>query len=176
MIVGVTASRGGLTAGQYQLGHRLLTAYAGQPGQPEMHMGDCLGGDEQLAHIAHAVKPKFRITAHPPIKGDFRAYYRADVILAPLPYGVRNQNIVNAVNAACNAKGGPGSVLLAFPSYPRQRFAGSGTWQTIIRAKHGGESPCPTIICIPDGRWIVYEDGYVIDSMRFGIPAEARKG
>lgn len=92
MIVGITATRQGLTVYQQW---RLSRALA-DPSVVEAHHGDCIGGDAEFHALCkeHGV----RVVVHPPINPKLRAFCAGDTILPEDDYLARNRSIVNAVD------------------------------------------------------------------------------
>lgn len=131
MIVGVTGSRIGLTMQQSEKARGLLV----MANADELHHGDCVGADEELARFAANLG--VRTVAHPPTNIRHRAYHESSRVLPPKDYRRRNIDIVNACD-----------VLWAFPSGEEGDQPRSGTWMTVRIAR---QSRKPIIIVTPDG-------------------------
>jgi len=130
MKVGFTGTREGMTEDQKETLYKLLL----DPLPDEFHHGDCVGADEEAAEIASELG--IQVVAHPPDDSKLRAYYEHnDKTLVPIPYLVRNMNIVDEVEW-----------LIAAPKNRVDKRG--GTWYTIRYAK--GNLIDNTIIW-PDG-------------------------
>lgn len=93
----------------------------------ELHYGDCVGAD----HIAFLAAKNLGIwtVSHPPEDPKFRSFSPADEIREPLPYLIRNHNIVDETD-----------LLITLPKDPEEEeWRGSGTWATIRYAKSQGK-------------------------------------
>lgn len=141
LVLGVTATRNGLTPQQGRVAALILRGTSAHPIR-ELHHGDCVGGDADLDHIASALGV-YRVI-HPPDNPALRAYclpedadpYTLGRVLEPLPYKVRNKRIVHS--CWC---------LLAFPATIREQPYG-GTWSTVRYARSRG---VPLVLVRPDG-------------------------
>lgn len=131
MQVGFTGTQRGMTEAQWATLWHLLVARA--PG--DFHEGDCIGSDAQAAHGARLAG--FRIIGHPPGNPTKRAHFSADEWRKPLPYLVRNHNIVDASEE-----------MLATPSEFEEQLR-SGAWTTIRYARKVGRR---VAVILPDGR------------------------
>ncbi len=129
MNIGITGTRYGTTHEQLQEG--VLIILREEP--DEVHHGDCVGAD---AEVHHAVGYDQWIVKHPPIDSKHRAWCEGGLCRDPLPYHVRNHNIVDETD-----------LLLAFPDGPERLR--SGTWSTVRYAEATGK---PVTIIYPDGR------------------------
>lgn len=99
------------------------------------HHGDCVGSDLQ-AHNTIKKHTSAKVCVHPPEVQTKRAFAKgATFTYDPLPYLVRNKNIVNRC-----------SLLIATPSGPEELR--SGTWSTVRYAKRIAR---PVTIIYPDG-------------------------
>lgn len=113
MIVGMTGSRYGISPkASMQLELFLL-----ENDIKEVHHGDCVGADTHFHN--EAVSQKIKTVVHPPNIKKLRSFCQGDVTKKPLPYLVRNRNIVNGSD-----------MLIAFPS-TKHEVIRSGTWYTI---------------------------------------------
>lgn len=131
MKVGVTGTRSGMNDEQSRLVRNYLTS---RNGITELHHGDCVGVDEQVAILAAEVGIK--VVCHPPIKTELRAYHRSDDFREPLSYFARNRQIVDECD-----------VLLVVP-YQNSWQNNGGTWYTHDYAKKTGK---PTMVFFPNG-------------------------
>jgi hypothetical protein len=142
-VVGVTASRHDLPPVQLETCAAIMYGL----GTTELHEGECVGGDSQLA--GRAVWLGIRIVAHPPEDDRLRAIgSRFDDLTAedgspaqvtwlePRPYRDRNLDIVEASQAVIVAPGQDREVVR------------SGTWQTKRMAVARQR---PLVIVWPDG-------------------------
>lgn len=133
MILGVTASRAGLSEPQWVWLNELVCR------ADELHHGACVGGDEAAHRIAW--EHGLRIVMHPPVDEKlmmdlepWRGLERV-TILPPKDYLSRDRDIVTASHQ-----------LAVCPNGPWRR--GSGTWYTSDYAESLGKVP---MICYPDG-------------------------
>ena len=129
-VVGVTASRLGLTEQQKAVASKILNATT------ELHHGDCTGGDYDLHVITRTVAPEAKIVIHPPEKEDLRAWCVGDVLLEPRGYRLRDGDIVAASH-----------VLVAFP-HTMFEITRSGTWMTVRIAR---SKRVNVVVVWPDG-------------------------
>jgi hypothetical protein len=133
MHIGVTATQRGLTLNQKIVGAILLK------GATTMHNGLCIGGDEDFLRIADSMG--IMVVGHPPtIKTKMTKYVCQQLaeLRPPLPYLVRNHNIVHSSLR-----------LVAGPAEDNEVLR-SGTWSTVRYAR----SPImqrPTFIILPGG-------------------------
>ncbi|GJF04999.1 hypothetical protein [Pseudonocardia sp. D17] len=140
--VGVTATRYGLSAQQREHAHLMLRGLQLIHGADELHHGDCVGGDAEVADIARRLG--YVLVAHPPTAEGLRAFVPSDRTMPPALYLDRNRNIVDAV-----------WFLLGYPDSRLERQR-SGTWSTIRYARRTRRL-----------RMVVAPDGACID-----LPAE----
>lgn len=128
---GFTGTQHGMTAEQKRALAEMVLPFIGY----ELRHGDCVGADAEADAIAR--RAGWVRVAHPPASTSKRAWCKADVILEPQPYLVRNRDIVRA-----------SEILIAAPKgfTEEQR---SGTWTTIRYAKSLRR---PIRIIWPDGR------------------------
>lgn len=129
-VLGVTGTRNGMTQQQFEMVSWLL----GDAPFLELHHGDCIGVDAQVAQLASGLG--LHITSHPPMDFRLRAYAPAHVVLEPKPFLIRNHDIVDV----------SGTVLVV----PEQmeEIVRSGTWATFRYARKEGKR---TIVIRPDG-------------------------
>lgn len=126
--LGFTGTRQGMTVAQERQVRDWIV------GELELHHGDCVGSDAE-AHRA-AIDLGLRVVVHPPYDDKLRAFCSgADEVREPLPYLVRNRNIVDETD-----------ILIATPEGPEKLR--SGTWATIRHAQRQGK---PQFIVMPDG-------------------------
>lgn len=135
MIVGITATRKGLSGAQDVQARAALVTM----GVLRLHHGDCAGGDEAM-HVA-ARKFGIAVEIHPPNNPVLRAHCKAlpgEKVWPEKPYTDRNRDIVDAV-----------AFLLAMPENELGEYRRSGTWSTVRYARRVGR---PGIIVRPSGR------------------------
>jgi hypothetical protein len=136
--VGVTATRDGITVPQMRTLRSALRLLIEFRGAKYFHHGDCVGGDDQAAHIARWLG--YTIIGHPPMVGALRAHFPSDEDREPDDYLPRDRALVDEVG-----------LLIGMPNneFPRPRTR-SGTWYTIKYAQGSGTT---TAIIRPDGTW-----------------------
>jgi hypothetical protein len=99
----------------------------------ELHVGDCIGADEQATRIAQVVGVE--TVCHPPASAAKRAFTTGHRLILPArPYLTRDRDMVDAA-----------AVLIAGPGGPEQ--VRSGTWYTVRYARGRGK---PTVVIPPD--------------------------
>lgn len=128
-VVGVTATRAGLTQAQAARARQELSEAT------DLHHGDCLGGDAELHDIGRAVG--LWIEGHPPIDPKQRAWKKCDKLWPEKEYIERNHDIVD-----CTQR------MLAFPKSKVEEMRGSGTWATIRYARRVRRQ---LLVVYPDG-------------------------
>lgn len=119
MKIGVTGTRSGMTEQQFDGVKFYLEKFmeAREPDeQMELHHGDCVGVDVEVATLAKVIG--YKVVNHPPTKTDLRAYHESDEFREPLSYFARNRNIVDATDT-----------LLVIP-YQEEWQPNGGTWYT----------------------------------------------
>ena len=136
MIIGFTGTRLGMTSKQRDSIEAILNfmKQLKEHEPEEVHHGDCVGADEQFHRMCQL--RRLCIVIHPPDNESLRANCIGGVVLVPKPYLDRNEDIVNVSD-----------ILFAAPKGSEQ-FQGSGTWQTIRRAKRWNRN---VIIIHPEG-------------------------
>lgn len=139
MKIGFTGTQDGCTDPQFDL---LVEVLQELHEVTEAHHGDCLGADFQFTVIVDCIFGTGKIHNHPPEDNKKRAFCRADKIYDPLPYLVRNHNIVDATE-----------ILIACPKTMKEELR-SGTWATIRYAR---KQKGVIVILWPDGKY-TYED------------------
>lgn len=112
MLVGVTGTRSGMDQHQAAEVARFLVQAQGT----ELHHGDCVGVDAEVAQLARALG--YRIVCHPPEKSDLRAFEPYDIMHEPDSYFARNRRIVDTCD-----------VILVVPWQHAPQKQG-GTWYT----------------------------------------------
>jgi hypothetical protein len=135
-VVGVTATRSGLTPAQAKQLLRLLNGEMVGP-VSVLHHGDCLGGDADADAIARALS--IRRVIHPPDNPELRAMCEPGddgTVLEERPYKERNRDIVNA-----------SWLMVALPATMREQRYG-GTWSTVRYARSVGR---PLVLILPNG-------------------------
>ena len=133
MKVGFTGTRHPLTTVQTT---SLYEVFGSFDDVEELHHGDCVGADAAAHDLAWA--HGWNVVIHPPDKPDARAWCKGLSIVdvrPPLPYLVRNHNIVEATE-----------IMVAAPNGPE--YLRSGTWATVRFARQIGR---PIVIVWPDG-------------------------
>jgi hypothetical protein len=129
--VGCTGSRDGITDTQRKTIRRVLS-FLFVP-DSVLHHGDCVGADEEIAHLGYIVG--FRFHSHPPSNPRFRAFIASDAVSPTAPYLSRNWHIVRASD-----------VLVAAPK--GSETLSSGTWVTV---RYSRDMQVPAVLCWPDG-------------------------
>ena len=123
--IGITGTRAGCTP-QQRAAVKDHMAYWWDRDEPvSFHFGDCIGVDAES--FEWACDFRFATVAHPPFDPKLRAWCKADVVMPPRPYMVRNQDIVDVV-----------SELIVVPSGPEADNPRSGTWATYRMAVKAG--------------------------------------
>lgn len=128
MLIGFTGTSKGIPTLQLLGAARLLNA------DDEFHFGDCVGADAQVWYMANRIG--CWTVSHPPSNPKARAFCKANVVLTPRPYLIRNHDIVDACDK-----------LIATPHTTREEQR-SGTWATIRYARKQDKH---IIIVGPDG-------------------------
>lgn len=118
MKIGVTGTRNGATDFQIE---QIIDFFKVMTEPIELHHGDCIGVDEQVALIARECGGK--VICHPPVKPELRAFFNSDEYRTVATYFQRNRNIVNET-----------SLLLVVPNSMEWQPRG-GTWHTHDYAK-----------------------------------------
>lgn len=111
MKIGVTGTRSGMTDDQFHRYAAWLSAYEG-----ELHHGDCVGVDVEVADLAKSIGG-YHIICHPPTKSDLRAFHQSDEIRQPLSY-LSGQSMIMADEC---------DILLVIP-YQKTHQSHGGTW------------------------------------------------
>lgn len=114
--IGVTGTRSGCTEFQKMQIEGFLTHVALIHDFVELHHGDCVGVDAEVAKMAEKIGIK--IICHPPINPELRAYFKSDETREPYTYFKRNRNIVDECE-----------LLLVVP-YQMEHQPNGGTWYT----------------------------------------------
>lgn len=96
MKIGVTGTRNGMTEYQYNNIRKGLTHLKRKHDELELHHGDCIGVDIQVANMARNLGIK--VISHPPIKEDLRAFHDSDIVLKSDNYLTRDRRIVDSVD------------------------------------------------------------------------------
>ena len=99
-----------------------------------MENGDCINADHYMARVWRA-SFKGKVYGHPPDNPIRRAFFDFDDRDDPLPYGKRDQVIVDRS-------------LLLVGAPRRPEYTRSGTWMTVRMARRKG---IPIILVWPDG-------------------------
>lgn len=119
MKLGITGTRHGISLNQY----KKLIEFLKNNKIIELHHGDCLGADAQAHFLTRFLQPSCKIIVHPPIKKDWRAWCKGDIIKEELDYIVRDRDIVDSVD-----------FLIGCPKTKKEELR-SGTWTTLRYAK-----------------------------------------
>ncbi len=136
MRIGITGTRSGLTENQIKSVRKYLLEKF-QHGA-ELHHGDCVGADAEVAAIAKEIG--YKIVCHPPIKNDLRAYFLSDEEKPPFSYFARNRNIVEETDC-----------LIVCP-YQNEWQSHGGTWYTHDYAE---KKKKPILVIFPDSNEII---------------------
>jgi hypothetical protein len=125
--IGITATREGLTGPQLKTIVNRLDMLKSDNARIILHQGCCVGGDEQIAIAAHALR--IPIIAYPPDNKRFfsKIAFELSFRVEPdMPYLARNDKIIEACNVLFVA--------------PRTKFeeVRSGTWSTFRHARTFG--------------------------------------
>lgn len=123
MKIGVTGTRSGMNDRQVEDLHDFFCQL--DPEVTELHHGDCVGVDAQVAEMARMLGIK--VVCHPPIKTELRAWFSSDETREPLSYFARNRRIVEETD-----------MLLVVP-YQDEHQPNGGTWYTHDYAKKKGK-------------------------------------
>lgn len=140
MDVGVTATRDGLTIPQLirAAGFLARSVTSDNKGH-QLHHGDCIGGDDQLAELAYRMG--FENIGHPPINESKRAHNAyTHVWRPPKDYHPRNHDIVNE-----------SAIIFGAPKDYSPK-ANSGTWATIRYAQAQKKM---VYVALPDGSMLL---------------------
>lgn len=114
MKIGVTGTREGMNDRQAIAVYEYLSKLL--PGDYELHHGDCVGVDGEVAIIARSLG--FKVVCHPPEKQDLRVFHESDEFREPFGYLRRDRNIVDETE-----------LLLVVPLQNTWQSSG-GTWYT----------------------------------------------
>jgi hypothetical protein len=123
MKVGVTGTREGMTLHQKE--QFVLKLF--ELKVTEFHHGDCEGADAEAHDIVREFFPDVRIVVHPPSLTKTQAFRKGDEHRKPLPYIVRDKNIVDETE-----------FLIGAPLSDTEVWR-SGTWTTIRHARKTGK-------------------------------------
>jgi hypothetical protein len=132
MKIGITGTRSGMSLQQRTKVSEILNNL--QDDGYELHHGDCVGVDDEVALIADRFG--YTIVCHPPINDELRSYTKSDQTRSPKSYFARNRTIVEEVD-----------LLLVVP-YQMEHQNHGGTWYThdyAVKIKK------PFIVIYPDG-------------------------
>ena len=123
MKIGVTGTRSGMT---YDQSLQVEDFFADLPTdeQHELHHGDCVGVDVEVARLAALAG--YHVVCHPPLNSELRAYHESDDYRSKDSYFARNRTIVNECD-----------ILLVIPFQDEWQPNG-GTWYTHDYAKKKG--------------------------------------
>jgi hypothetical protein len=112
MKIGVTGTRSGMNPTQREQ----VFAYLKEHLPDELHHGDCVGVDVEVAEMAEQLG--VWTVCHPPINTSLRGWHRSDQFCEPLSYFARNRRIVYVCDR-----------LLVIPAQNHRQTSG-GTWYT----------------------------------------------
>jgi len=128
MKIGVTGTRKGMNKQQREAIINFLIESKAQ----ELHHGDCVGVDVEVAEIAHRIG--YLTVSHPPAKAALRANHNSNFVNESFDYFQRNRNIVDQTD-----------MLLVVPLQNQPQSKG-GTWYTHDYAVKQGK---PVVIFYP---------------------------
>lgn len=134
MKVGISGTRHGLNDKQFKEISEFLSTHF-TPGS-ELHHGDCVGVDVEVAGIALALG--YKIVCHPPVNNSLRANFPSDEYRVAQTYFARNRNIVDETD-----------LLMAAPHQNQWQPRG-GTWYTHDYAK-SKRKPLKLFLPEPEG-------------------------
>jgi hypothetical protein len=135
--VGFTGTRYALPEAQRDEVREVLYLLRRFYGATELHHGDCVGADAFAARSAREFG--YKIVCHPPTNSMLRAHAPADVVLTPMPYLLRNRQIVEVAD-----------LMIGMP-HDDHEVQRSGTWATIRHARKIGR---PLLVIGPAGEAI----------------------
>ena len=124
MKIGVTGTREGMNETQFEELHEYLKQF--DPATTELHHGDCVGVDVQVAELAMLLG--FRVVCHPPESDYLRAFHKSHEFRQSFGYLKRDRNIVDEID-----------LLLVVPLQDEWQPKG-GTWYTHDYAKKKGKN------------------------------------
>ncbi len=124
MKIGVTGTREGMNETQFKELHEYLKQF--DPATTELHHGDCVGVDVQVAELAMLLG--FRVVCHPPESDHLRAFHKSHEFRQSFGYLKRDRNIVDETD-----------LLLVVPLQDEWQPEG-GTWYTHDYAKKKGKN------------------------------------
>jgi hypothetical protein len=130
--LGVTGTQLGMNETQFDAVYSFMSEL---PKDTELHHGDCIGVDVEVAMIAESLG--FKVICHPPTNPDKQAGHSSSEFREPFTYLRRNRNIVDEID-----------MLIAVPKEDNHQIRG-GTWYTVTYAKKFGKL---FKIFYPDGR------------------------
>jgi hypothetical protein len=113
----------------------------------QLHHGDCVGVDVEVAKIAQELG--YKTVNHPPVDSELRAYHESDIILEPKTHFARNRDIVN------NSE-----ILLVVPMENSHQTKG-GTWYTHDYATKRNHIKS-IVIFYPSGKNFIFTKGKVL--------------
>jgi hypothetical protein len=151
--IGVTGTRNGMNTSQQSFVREYLSLSnigsliipPNSTFELELHHGDCIGVDVEVANIAQELG--YKTVNYPPIETSLRAYHKSDIILEPKTYFARNRDIVD------NSE-----ILLVVPMENSHQTKG-GTWYTHDYAKKKNKT---IFVFYPNGNIEVSNIGEVL--------------
>lgn len=141
--VGVTGTRYGMNDSQIKNAVVHLKLFKNT--DVELHHGDCIGVDKQIAKIAKYFN--YKIICHPPLKREYRAFTSYDEIKKEFSHFQRNRNIVNYSD-----------IILVIPLQNNHQNNG-GTWYTFDYAL---KIKKPIILLTPDGNVKEFNNDFLL--------------
>lgn len=135
MIIGVTATRHGITNNQLHVVGSLFRDP--RHALETLHHGMCVGGDTQIHDLVRAKFPGVLIEGHPPVDRKHYEHREVDKLWPPQTYRTRNEMIVD------NSE-----LLIVVPRYNSQELR-SGTWMTF---RYSFQQRKNSFIVWPNGR------------------------
>lgn len=134
--LGVTGTRIGMNQYQRDTVRAILVGLLEDVKEMELHHGDCIGVDVQVAEFAKELG--IRIVCHPPVDRSLRAFHKSDEFREEKTHFARNRTIVNETNS-----------LLVIPKDTSPQKHG-GTWYTHDYALKNNK---PVVIIYPEEKY-----------------------
>lgn len=143
--IGYSGTKTGMSAPQHATVKKLMELMGSCTLKTNGHHGDCVGGDAEFHAICKELG--LRTVIHLPVKQVLRAFCIGDEYRDPLPYLVRNREIVHSCR-----------IMITAPPTMEELPRG-GTWFTVRYARKYG---------VPTFLWIVLPDGSIQHSQTPG--------
>ena len=134
-VIGITGTHVGGTREQLSTLREFIIAL----GAKKLHAGDCIGVDAQAMLMARRFG--VFVVSHPPADPKRRAFAPCDEMRDPLPYIVRDHNIVDETE-----------LLIGVPRHAHEELR-SGTWATI---RYAVKKQRTVYLILPDGKLMLY--------------------